>query len=84
MPAWPSLEPHLTRTGSAHHHRTPLVRDGRSDVVNNYFVIYKLDSDTGVRNSVSRPTLENWMLPRERGFPNGFLCENNTQRSRCV
>src|SRR3569832_2134936 len=24
------------------------------------------------------------MLPRERGFPNGFLCENNTQGSRCV
>src|SRR4051794_39326676 len=24
------------------------------------------------------------MLPRERGFPNGFLCANNTQRSRCV
>jgi hypothetical protein len=24
------------------------------------------------------------MLPRERGFPNGFLCENNTQGARCV
>ena len=24
------------------------------------------------------------MLPRERGFPNGFLCENYTQGLRCV
>src|SRR6185369_1474950 len=24
------------------------------------------------------------MLPRERGFPKGFLCEDNTQWSRCV